>query len=116
MLDFEGGSEQRRQASAVPFRLRAAVCHKRIDHRTWLRAAEVPDIGRLPVAQDAAEGLYRLVDAAYEKRSVAISSNLQPLLGRSHGRHRAVLVTAPGQFLLAIETRSCAYLLRSVRT
>ena len=33
---------------------------------------------RPPVAQDAAEGLYRLVDAAYEKRSVAISSNLHP--------------------------------------
>lgn len=28
------------------------------------------------VATDAVEGLYRLVDAAYEKRSVAISSNL----------------------------------------
>jgi DNA replication protein DnaC len=36
------------------------------------------DIGLLPVSQDAAEGLYRLVDAAYEKRSVAISSNLHP--------------------------------------
>jgi hypothetical protein len=36
------------------------------------------DIGLLPVAADAAEGLYRLVDAAYEKRSVAISSNLHP--------------------------------------
>ena len=34
------------------------------------------DIGLLPVSQDAAEGLYWLVDAAYEKRSVAISSNL----------------------------------------
>jgi DNA replication protein DnaC len=34
----------------------------------------VDDIGLLPVAQDAAEGLYRLVDAAYEKRSIAISS------------------------------------------
>jgi len=32
----------------------------------------------LPVSQDAAEGLYRLADAAYEKRSVAISSNLHP--------------------------------------
>jgi hypothetical protein len=30
------------------------------------------------VAADAAEGLYRLVDAAYEKRSVAVSSNLHP--------------------------------------
>jgi DNA replication protein DnaC len=37
----------------------------------------VDDIGLLPVAQDA-EGLYRLVDAAYEKRSIAISSNLHP--------------------------------------
>ncbi len=38
----------------------------------------VDDIGLLPVATDAAEGLYHLVDAAYEKRSVAISSNLHP--------------------------------------
>ncbi len=38
----------------------------------------VDDIGLLPVAQDAAEGLYRLVDAAYEERSVAVSSNLHP--------------------------------------
>ena len=38
----------------------------------------VDDIGLLPVGADAAEGLYRLVDAAYEKRSIAISSNLHP--------------------------------------
>lgn len=38
----------------------------------------VDDIGLLPVPHDAAEGLYRLVDAAYEKRSVAVSSNLHP--------------------------------------
>src|SRR6478609_5941064 len=38
----------------------------------------VDDIGLLAVAADAAEGLYRLVDAAYEKRAVAISSNLHP--------------------------------------
>ena len=38
----------------------------------------VDDIGLLPVALDAAEGLYRLVDAAYERRSVAVSSNLHP--------------------------------------
>ena len=38
----------------------------------------VDDIGLLPVAVDAAEGLYRLVDAGYEKRSIAISSNLHP--------------------------------------
>ena len=38
----------------------------------------VDDIGLLPVSTDAAEGLFRLVDAAYEKRSIAISSNLHP--------------------------------------
>lgn len=38
----------------------------------------VDDIGLLPVGADAAEGLYRLVDAAYEQRSIAISSNLHP--------------------------------------
>ncbi len=34
--------------------------------------------GYSPVTADAAEGLYRLVDAAYEKRSMALSSNLHP--------------------------------------
>ncbi len=36
------------------------------------------DIGLLPDSQDAAEGLYRLLEAAYEKRSVVLSSNLRP--------------------------------------
>ena len=38
----------------------------------------VDDIGLLPISQDAAEGLYPLVDAAYERRSLALSSNLHP--------------------------------------
>ena len=38
----------------------------------------VDDIGMLAVGEDAAEGFYRLVDACYEKRSLAISSNLHP--------------------------------------
>lgn len=38
----------------------------------------VDDIGLLPITNDAAEGLYRLIDAAYERRSVAISTNLHP--------------------------------------
>lgn len=38
----------------------------------------VDDIGLLPVSPDAAEGFYRLVDAAYERRALAISSNLHP--------------------------------------
>jgi DNA replication protein DnaC len=38
----------------------------------------IDDIGLLPVSPDAAEGFYRLVDAAYERRSLAVSSNLHP--------------------------------------
>lgn len=38
----------------------------------------IDDIGLLPVATETAEALYRVVDAAYEKRSVALSSNLHP--------------------------------------
>ncbi len=38
----------------------------------------VDDIGLLPVSPDSAEGHYRLVDSACERRSVAISSNLHP--------------------------------------
>ena len=38
----------------------------------------VDDIGLLPVSTEAAEGFYRLVDAAYERRSLAVSSNLHP--------------------------------------
>ncbi len=38
----------------------------------------IDDAGLLPVDVDAAEGLYRIVDAAYERHSVAVSSNLHP--------------------------------------
>jgi DNA replication protein DnaC len=38
----------------------------------------IDDIGLLPVTTETAEALYRVVDAAYEKRSVALSSNLHP--------------------------------------
>src|SRR6201987_2400050 len=38
----------------------------------------VDDIGLLPVSPDAAEGFYRLVDAAYERRALAVSRNLHP--------------------------------------
>ncbi len=38
----------------------------------------VDDIGMLPAGQEAAEAFYRVVDAAYERRSVAVSSNLHP--------------------------------------
>ncbi|PZP16201.1 MAG: transposase [Brachybacterium faecium] len=38
----------------------------------------VDDIGMLPSGQAAAEALYRLVDATYERRSLAVTSNLHP--------------------------------------
>jgi DNA replication protein DnaC len=38
----------------------------------------VDDIGMLPAGQDAAEAFYRIIDAAYERRSVAVTSNLHP--------------------------------------
>ena len=38
----------------------------------------IDDVGLLPVSTDAAEALFRVVDAAYEKRSIALSSNIHP--------------------------------------
>ena len=38
----------------------------------------IDDVGLLPVAVDAAEALFRVVDAAYEKRSIALTSNIHP--------------------------------------
>ena len=38
----------------------------------------IDDVGMLPVSPDAAEALFRVVDAAYERRSLAITSNLHP--------------------------------------
>jgi hypothetical protein len=48
----------------------------------------VDDVGLLPVGADAAEGLYRIVEAAYERKSVAISSNLHPSwVRRAHAQN-----------------------------
>jgi DNA replication protein DnaC len=38
----------------------------------------VDDVGMVPVSPEAAEALFRLVDAAYERRSLAITSNIHP--------------------------------------
>lgn len=38
----------------------------------------IDDIGLLPVTTETAEALYRLVDTAHEKRSIALSSSLHP--------------------------------------
>lgn len=58
----------------------------------------VDDVGLLPVGTDAAEGLCRIVEAGYERKSVAVSSNLHPKwirradarnIGHSHRRPTA---------------------------
>ena len=38
----------------------------------------IDDIGMLPSGQAAAEAFYRVVEAAYERRSVAVTSNIHP--------------------------------------
>ena len=38
----------------------------------------VDDIGMLPAGQDAAEAFYRIIDAGYERRSIAVTSNIHP--------------------------------------
>ncbi len=38
----------------------------------------IDDIGLLPAGNDAAEAFYRIIDAAYERRSIAITSNIHP--------------------------------------
>ena len=38
----------------------------------------IDEIGHLPVSQETAEAFFRVVDAAYERRSIALSSNLHP--------------------------------------
>lgn len=38
----------------------------------------IDDIGMLPAGQAAGEAFYRIVDAAYERRSVAVTSNIHP--------------------------------------
>lgn len=78
----------------------------------------VDDIGLLPVGADAAEGFFRLVDAAYERRSIGVSSNLHPsgfdqLMPKTLAtatvdrllHHAHVVVTEGESFRLAEATR-----------
>jgi DNA replication protein DnaC len=57
------------------------------------------------VSSDAAEALFGVIDAAYEKRSIAISSNIQPSgfdeLGEEESRVDARLIDRLGSGLLS---------------
>lgn len=52
--------------------------NKAITRATNVDLICIDDIGLLPVSADAAEGFYRVVEASYEKRSLAISLNIHP--------------------------------------
>jgi len=54
------------------------TAHKAIRKIMRADVIVIDDIGLLPVTTETAEALYRVVDAAYEKRSIALSSNLHP--------------------------------------
>ena len=51
---------------------------KTIARSTRAELIVVDDIGMLPSGQAAAEAFYRLVDATYERRSLAVTSNIHP--------------------------------------
>jgi DNA replication protein DnaC len=51
---------------------------KAISRLTRVDLIVIDDVGMLPVSPDAAEALFRVVDAAYERRSIALTSNLHP--------------------------------------
>jgi DNA replication protein DnaC len=66
--------------------LHAVIAKTKIDGSTARTVARIcradliviDDIGMLPVHTDAAEAFYRIIDAAYERRSIAVTSNIHP--------------------------------------
>lgn len=96
--------------------LSAAIGKSKVDGSTARTVARIcradliviDDIGLLPVGEDAAEAFYRIIDAAYERRSIAVTSNIHPsgfdtimpktLAGASTDRlmHHAHLVNTTG--------------------
>jgi DNA replication protein DnaC len=66
--------------------LHATIAKTKIDGSTARTVARIcradliviDDIGMLPVSAEAAEAFYRIIDAAYERRSIAVTSNIHP--------------------------------------
>lgn len=66
--------------------LTTAIGRSKVDGSTARTVAKIcradliviDDIGMLPAGEDAAEAFYRIVDAAYERRSIAVTSNIHP--------------------------------------
>lgn len=51
---------------------------KRILRLTKVDLVVIDDIGLLPISENAAQGLYRIVESCYERTSLAITTNLHP--------------------------------------
>jgi DNA replication protein DnaC len=66
--------------------LTATISRSKVDGSTARTVAKIcradliviDDIGMLPAGDDAAEAFYRITDAAYERRSIAVTSNIHP--------------------------------------
>ncbi|MBS2540066.1 IS21-like element helper ATPase IstB [Catenulispora sp. NF23] len=66
--------------------LHAVIAKTKIDGSTARTVARIcradvvviDDIGMLPVQAEAAEAFYRIIDAAYERRSIVVTSNIHP--------------------------------------
>ncbi|MFJ9359323.1 IS21-like element helper ATPase IstB [Streptomyces mirabilis] len=66
--------------------LTAMISRSKVDGSTARTVAKIcradliviDDIGMLPAGDDAAEAFYRIIDAAYERRSIAVTSNIHP--------------------------------------
>lgn len=77
--------------------LTTAIGRSKVDGSTARTVAKIcradliviDDIGMLPAGDDAAEAFYRIVDAAYERRSIAVTSNLHPSKAHLFRRTRA---------------------------
>ncbi|MEV5508746.1 ATP-binding protein [Streptomyces orinoci] len=77
--------------------LSAAISKSKVDGSTARTVARIrradliviDDIGLLPVGEDAAEAFYRIIDAAYERRSIAVTSNIHPSKAHMFRRTRA---------------------------
>ncbi|MFJ4206713.1 ATP-binding protein [Streptomyces sviceus] len=66
--------------------LAAAIGKSKVDGSTARTVARIcradliviDDISLLPVGEGAAEAFYRIIDAAYERRSIVVASNIHP--------------------------------------
>ncbi|WNO77412.1 ATP-binding protein [Streptomyces sp. AM8-1-1] len=69
-LETPSGAISKSKVDGATARAVARVCRADL--------SVVDDIGLLPVGEDAAEVFYRTIDAAYERRSIAVTATSTP--------------------------------------